>query len=93
MTRLRSKEELYASLQSGQLVTHHFDYEHIKVHYPSMMDLLKWIKKIGANRLANGSRVGKDWLNRTDQYYQQHFSDRMGVQATLEIIWMEIENQ
>jgi len=63
--------------------------ESIKVHFPDMMALVKWIKDIGANALPRDFFVGKDLLNRANSYYEQNFRERLGVVATFEIIWIE----
>ncbi len=53
------------------------------------MSLLKWNKEIGANVLNSPVVIGKEWLQRADQYYQAHFKDRFGVTATFQVIWLE----
>lgn len=63
--------------------------EIIKVRYPDMYGLLKWIKDIGANQLSHDVIVGKDWLSRANQYYEKNFQDRLGIYATFEVVWIE----
>ncbi|MBI5149991.1 MAG: methyltransferase domain-containing protein [Candidatus Omnitrophica bacterium] len=65
--------------------------EHIKVHFPDMLALVKWVKDIGANALVGDMFIGRDWLNRADAYYHQTFGDPWGVGATLEVIWVEAQ--
>lgn len=63
--------------------------EHIKVHFPDMMHLIKWIKDIGANALPKDVYIGRDLLLRANQYYNTHFKGSSGVYATFEVIWVE----
>jgi malonyl-CoA O-methyltransferase len=65
------------------------DYERIKVRFPDMMALIKWIKEIGANTLEKEIFTGKDLLNRANDYYNRHLKDRLGIYATFEVIWVE----
>jgi len=63
--------------------------ERIKVRFPDMLGLMKWIKDIGANALPRDVYIGRDLLVRANEYYNSHFTDRLGVYATLEVIWIE----
>jgi len=63
--------------------------EIIKVHFPTMMDLLRWVKDIGANSLSQGVFLGKDLLVRANEYYKTEYADRFGVTATFQVIWIE----
>lgn len=66
--------------------------ERIKVRFPDMMGLIRWIKDIGANARPRDIYVGKDLLSRANDYYNTRFRDRGGVYATLEVIWVEARN-
>ena len=65
------------------------DHERIKVRFADMMGLIKWIKDIGANALPKDDYLGRDLLRKANDYYHQHFHDRLGIYATLEVIWVE----
>jgi len=87
--RLASQEEITRAMQRAGFKDVQVDYERIKVRFPDMMALMKWIKNIGANTLRNGTYVGKDLLSRANEYYEQHFKDRFGIYTTFEVIWVE----
>lgn len=65
------------------------DYEIIKVHFPNMMDLIRWVKDIGANALNSDLFLGKELFERANQHYEEHYKDRLGIQATFEVLWLE----
>lgn len=63
--------------------------ELIKIRFQDMFDLLKWVKSIGANCLGTNIYLGNEYLRNANQYYVEHYKDRMGVYATLEVVWVE----
>ncbi len=63
--------------------------EIIRVHFPDLMALLRWNKEIGANVLNPEVALGKEWLRRAEDYYQENFKDPFGVTATFSVIWLE----
>lgn len=63
--------------------------QHKKVYFRNMLDLLKWVKGIGANNLPGDFYLGKSLLQKAGRYYGDHFRDAYGVYATLEVIWAE----
>ena len=65
------------------------NYEYIKVRYSDMFSILRWIKGIGANSLERNFYVGKDLLEKANDYYDLHFKDKLGVYATFEVLWIE----
>lgn len=85
--RLVTQEEVREILQKAGFRNIELNQEFIKVHFSDMMSLVKWIKDIGANQIEKEIFIGKDLLARTDVYYEGHFKDRLGIQATLEVIW------
>ena len=87
--RLVNKQQVAQALKSAGFNTRNVENEHIKVHFPDMMNLIKWIKDIGANTLPKDVYMGKDLLLRANQYYNRHFKDSLGVYATFEVIWVE----
>jgi len=77
--RLVDKEQVAEALKSAGFNTRHIKTEHIKIHFPDMMNLIKWIKDIGANTLPKDIYMGKDLLLRAEQYYNRHFKDSLGI--------------
>ncbi len=59
----------------------------MKVHFPDMWSLMRWTKDIGANALGGDMFLGKSMIAAADAYYQQHYRDRFGIFATLEVLW------
>lgn len=86
--RLATQDQLKDALSRAGFSDIEIDYERINVHFPSMGDLLQWIKNIGANHLPKDIYVGKDLLLQTNEYYERHFKDHLGICATFEIIWV-----
>lgn len=65
------------------------DCEKIQMHFTDMLELMQWLKKIGANALPREIYVGRDWLLRANDYYKANFNDRWGVYASFEVVWVE----
>ena len=87
--RLPDVEEIKKGLQQAGFKDISVDYERIKVRYENLMDLLQWVKGVGANRLERNFYVGKDSLQRLCDIYDATYCDHLGVYATLEVIWFE----
>lgn len=87
--RLVSAEQTRQILAENRFEQVNIKSEHIKVHFASVTDLLKWLKRIGANRLAEDIPIGKEWLSQLEAEYAKFFSDRFGIYATFEVIWVE----
>ena len=89
LRRLASKEDLEKSLQILGYQQFSVRDEYIKVRFPDMLGLLKWVKSIGANVLTPNTFLGKEWLKAANQYYADHYSDRLGIYSTFEVLWIE----
>ncbi|MBP9855090.1 MAG: methyltransferase domain-containing protein [Candidatus Omnitrophica bacterium] len=87
--RLYSMENITASIEKAGFNLVKSDYEIIKVHFPDMVGLMKWIKDIGANVLNNEMTIGKQWIERASRYYEEHYRDKFSIYATFEVIWIE----
>ncbi len=87
--RLAAQSEVQRAFSETGFKDIEFNSEQIKVHFPSMKDLLKWIKDIGANYLEKDIFIGKEWLSRADDYYSKNFGDKFGIYATFQVIWAE----
>ncbi len=88
--RLASKEEMSVAFHKAGFPAVRLEGETIRVHFPDMMAIVQWVKDIGANTLMHPMSVGRDWLNRANDYYLNTFHDRWGVYATFEVIWVEV---
>ncbi len=86
--RLYSLEEIKSALKTGAFNDAEVKVENIQVRFPDMLALIKWIKGIGANGLKKDIYIGKDLLQRAENYYKQKYTDRFGIYATFEIIWI-----
>lgn len=91
LRRLASVLDVQAALSAAGFKDVRVDYERIKVRFNDLFDLIKWVKGIGANCLGNSLFLGKDLLDKANQYYCQKYSDRLGVYATLEVIWIKAD--
>lgn len=91
LNKLPTKDEVEQALQKADFKDYDFDYERIKVHFPDMMDLIKWVKDIGANALGYEGYLGKDLLERASEIYAERFSGRFGIDATFEVTWVEVK--
>lgn len=87
--RLTDQQHIADALTAAGFNARHVQAEHIRVHFPDMMNLIKWIKGIGANALAKDAYIGKDLLLKAGQYYNENFKDLLGVYATFEVIRVE----
>jgi malonyl-CoA O-methyltransferase len=86
--RLANEEQVAHALHEAGFQSVRVDAERIKVRFEDMISLVKWVKDIGANALPNDIYIGKDLLLRTNEYYNAHYRDRLGVYATFEVIWV-----
>jgi malonyl-CoA O-methyltransferase len=89
MRRLADKDQVAGALGEAGFKDAYLTAERIRVRFPDMMGLVKWVKDIGANSLPRDMYMGKDLLVRANDYYNTHFRDRLGVYATFEVIWVE----
>ncbi len=89
MKRLGRRDQVRKALEGSGFKDIKIDYERIKTRFPDMLSLVKWLKDIGANTLDRDFFVGKDWLNRANDHYNQTFRDHLGVFATFEVIWVK----
>jgi len=89
INRLADKDQVTGALRGVGFKNIKVSTERIKVRFADMMSLIKWVKDIGANALAKDIYMGKDLLRKTNDYYNAHYQDRLGVYATFEVIWVE----
>ena len=90
LRRLADEKGVAESLRGAGFRDVCVEREKIRTHFPDMMALMKWIQSIGANNLlADDVYIGKNWLQKAGEYYNDTFHDRWGVRATFEVIWVE----
>jgi malonyl-CoA O-methyltransferase len=89
--RLAGKDQIVKNLKDAGFTHTQVTGELIKVRFPDMMGLIKWIKDIGANALPKDAYMGKDLLLKANDYYNTHFKDHLGIYATFEVIWIEAQ--
>ena len=87
--RLPSVEEIRNAFVKNGFLDVSVDYERIKVRYTNLMDLLHWVKGLGANRLERNFYLGKNRLKHLCEIYDATVRDHLGVYATLEVIWFK----
>ncbi len=88
--RLADKNQITSALKSSGFRDVRVKSEHIKVCFPDMITLIKWVKDIGANALPTDIFIGRDLLLKANDHYGAHFKDRLGVYATFEVLWVEV---
>lgn len=86
--RLYKEDNIRQALTHAQFTDYQVSTEIIKVRYPDLMSLIRWIKGIGANGLKKDIYIGKDFLRRVQDYYEKHFKDRLGIYSTFEVVWV-----
>lgn len=89
--RLATQEQIKQAVAHAGFSTVSVDYELIDVHFPDMMALLRWIKDIGANCLSPDIFIGKDHLQRANDYYNKHYRERLGIKSTFEVVWINAQ--
>lgn len=87
--RLSSFDEVKSLMEQTPFKNVEMDYERIKTHFPDVKSLLEWIKKTGANGLSRNFYFGKEFLEKVTAYYEKKYTDRLGIRATLEVIWIK----
>ena len=87
--RLAGRAKIEAALNSACFRDILIETETIKVHFPDMLALIKWLKDIGANILPKNGFIGKELMLEAGDYYKNNFSDRLGIIATFEVVWIK----
>jgi len=87
--RLVDKQEVMNLLKKAGYKEIRINCEYIKSHFSDMFALMKWLKDTGANINKNNVYIGKEFLLRTNEFYQKNYQDRFGIYATFEVIWVE----
>lgn len=85
---LPSCEEIEKAMQEAGFIDCHFDQERILIQFNDLLDLMQWLKDIGANHLDENIFLGKERFKMASAYYKKHFPYHAGVQATFEVIWV-----
>jgi malonyl-CoA O-methyltransferase len=87
--RLATKEQIGEALHQAGFRDVVMDYEHIQIRFENMMELIRWIKNIGANGLKRDFYVGKKLLARASEIYDQQYRDYLSIVANLEVVWLQ----
>lgn len=87
--RLAKADQVHEALNDAGFKNIIISSERIKVRFKDMLDLIKWVKDIGANAAPKDMYIGKELLLKANDYYNSRFRDRLGVFATFEVIWVE----
>lgn len=87
--RLLCFDEVKGMMEHTRFKNIEMDYERIKTHFPDVKSLLEWIKETGANGLSRNFYFGKEFLENVTAYYEKTYIDRLGISATLEVIWIK----
>ena len=90
-SRLPSIEQVKDALQQAGFDNASVDYELIKVQFRDVLELLGWLKGLGANHLGGDFFLGKDMLARVDKYYRDQFPYYDGISASFEVIWVNAQ--
>lgn len=56
--------------------------------YPEVWDLIRHLKRIGANQQENASPVSKEQLNAMADHYHRHFAEGYGIRCSWEVVIM-----
>lgn len=89
MRNLPSVKQVQEALISGKFKESKVDFELIKVEFKDVMELLVWMKNIGANHLSDDPVfLGKSKLIALNEYCRAHYPYNDGISATFEVIWV-----
>lgn len=87
--RLPDKELIYESLSDANFknikVTSYIERE----FYDDIFALVRWLKKIGANRIARPPFMGRKIWEQANRVYLSNYRHNRGIFASFEVIWAE----
>lgn len=86
--RLPDMEQLRAAIIKAGFKNITVDHELIKVKFTDVVDLLRWVKGIGANILNDDVFLGKQTLVKMNEHYRTNYPYFEGVCATFEVVWI-----
>jgi malonyl-CoA O-methyltransferase len=89
--RLASSADIEKALHKNGFQKVEVSTEIIKVHFQDMFTLVKWLKDIGANVLPRNQFIGKEAMLEASEFYQNNFSEHLGVVATFEVVWVKAQ--
>ena len=92
LRRLPSLKKVQESLEQAGFSRSKTDYELIKVQFKDVMELIVWLKSIGANNLGEDNFfLGKQMLAKADEYYKEKFPYHDGIAVSFEVIWVDAQ--
>lgn len=89
LRRLPLADDVRQALSMAGFRHRQVDYEVIKVEFKDVVELLHWLKAIGANVLGREKAfIGKQMLKKMDELYRQRYPYNNGICASFEVIWI-----
>ena len=92
--QLRTEQEIQEALIIAGFKSAQVETELIKVEFADVMELLTWLKAIGANQLSNQPvTFSRNKLASIQQHYRGHFPYHDGICASFEVIWVYAQKE
>lgn len=88
LKRLPEQGTIRTFLLSSDFKNVQVEYEILKVEFADVMDLLKWVKGIGANILNDDVMLGRQGIVKMQEHYKAQYPYGAGICATFEVIWV-----
>ncbi len=85
-SRLPEGESVLSALQGQGFQIIRQQRQNSRRPFTDLLDLLRWLKAIGANTMNGTFFIGREGLAAADQYYKSQFKSQQGIQATFEVI-------
>jgi malonyl-CoA O-methyltransferase len=89
LRRLPSEEDVRLALKAAGFRHRGVVREVRSVVFQNALDLLRWLKGIGANALSPRFFLGKDLLGDLETHYGARYPLEGGIKASFEIIWLD----
>lgn len=90
--RLPKYDDVQVWLQTAGFSSVVLTREFITTHFEDMLSLVRWLKQIGANTLPRDAFIGRDFLFKASEIYNEKFKERLGIKATFEVVWVTAKN-
>lgn len=79
-------QEAESALEKNHFKEIKINTTNVKMHFKDLFSLVRWLKLIGANRIAKPIFIGKEIWQDANKIYSDNFRDRGLVFATFEVI-------
>ena len=80
------EKNIYNMLAASGFKNSEVQSEVVKIEFVDMLDLIRWLKAIGANQVKRNVFVGRNLLNKANIFYVKNYKDNKSVYASFEII-------